>query len=283
MVLTGQAIATGGLISTTPPHTLRIRDASCDLTVGTIIDPQGKTVSDYVMPPQGIVRVVSEETLKIDPDHVGYVHVKTSLCNRGILTLSIGIVDPGFTGPLGSTLINFGKTAFVIQSGEVFGRLTVHRIANPNPSPTPNVITPSDAKRYAQCYVLDYLSESFLDLAKTTEATAKKVFEEYKSVIVKYVPVFAVGLAVLVFLLNAANVWIPPLIKPNEYAQAIAESARLQKALESAAVTQAALRGEINGLRADVDSLKAAALRQSGIRDSLPAVDAPLKSKPGQR
>src|SRR5439155_21301268 len=114
-----------------------------------------------------------------------------------------------------------------------------------------------------------------------TEATAKKVFEEYKSVIVKYVPVFAIGLAVLVFLLNAATVWIPPLIKPNEYSQAIAESARLQKALETAAVTQPALRGEINGPRADVDSLKAMALRQSAARDSSPT--APVKPDSGGR
>jgi len=259
MVLSGQAIVTGGLISTV--KTLRVRDASCDLTVGAIVDPQGKEVGEYVVPPQGIVRIVSEETLKIDAEHLAYVHVKTSLCNRGILALNIGIVDPGFDGPLGSTLINFGKTPYMLHEGEVFGRLTVHKIIRPNVTPATNLVSRSDAKRLAQSYVLDYLSDSFLNLAKTTEETAKKVFDEYKTVIIKYVPVFAFGLALLVFLLNFSNLWITQAyIKPNEYAQTVVASAQLQKMLESIAAQQDALRAEVSALKIDF------AVRQDAVK-----------------
>ena len=36
-------------------------------------------------------------------------HVKTSLCNEGLLTLNTGIIDPDWNGRVSSFILNFGK------------------------------------------------------------------------------------------------------------------------------------------------------------------------------
>lgn len=83
-----------------------------DIRIGKIITMKGDEVTTYSIPPQGMVVVVSKEKIKMPANIVGYAHVRTSLSSKGIMAINIGIIDPGYSGNLSSTLLNFGKEDF---------------------------------------------------------------------------------------------------------------------------------------------------------------------------
>src|ERR1041385_9038537 len=124
MVLNSRQIIDLGIIPNGEPQNFRA--ISYDLTVGKIIATNGRKRNSLILKPQGIVEVVSREMVKLPKNVVGYAMVKTSLCNEGILPLNIGIVDPGYEGPLSATLLNFGKKPFPLSRGKIFLRLTFH-------------------------------------------------------------------------------------------------------------------------------------------------------------
>ena len=126
MLLNRDQIQAMGLVQN--PTAKSYRPASYDLQVGKIIDKSGKVVDSIEIPPQGMVRVISRERVKLPVDVIGNATVRTGLCDDGILAINIGIIDPGYEGLISSTLINFGRTEFPIKDGEVFLRLTFHQI-----------------------------------------------------------------------------------------------------------------------------------------------------------
>ena len=108
------------------------RAASYDLHIEKLIKPDGAVTDSYSVPPQGIVEVVSRERLNIPDNVVGLAMVKTSLCNYGLLALNIGIIDPGWNGPISSFLINFGRNNRLLTKGEVFLRISCHSLDEPS-------------------------------------------------------------------------------------------------------------------------------------------------------
>jgi deoxycytidine triphosphate deaminase len=138
------------------------RDASYDLAVGTIITSQGDQPDFLWLQPQAIVRVISQETIKVPLDIVGFVTVKTSLCDEGILPLNIGIIDPGYQGLISTTLLNFGKRDFLIEPGKTFLRVTFHQFTQPK-EVSPIVI---DEKTYkiSKIQQAQNFSNSFLNI-----------------------------------------------------------------------------------------------------------------------
>ena len=94
-----------------------------DSTVDTIITDDG--IFDrkiYVLKPRGIVWLVSKEKFTLPNNVTGITTLRTTWTRRGLLTLTVGIVDPGYDGYLSTAVINFGKTAFDIEKGEKFFR-----------------------------------------------------------------------------------------------------------------------------------------------------------------
>lgn len=184
----------------------RYRPASYDLTVESIITSEGKVVEDYALEPQGLVKVISAELVDLPPEITGYVHVKTSLCNEGVLALNIGIVDPCFSGPLQSTLVNFGKITHRIKKGSVFGRITFHE--QMTPTKHEKVVRSMDEVREeAQRDVDRYLGPDFLNFSKTVKAAAKEATSEYRNVLLWFAPVLALLLAAFTLFLNFGNMW----------------------------------------------------------------------------
>jgi len=119
-MLSGEEIQTLRLIDGAHPNNYRA--TSYDLRAGKIIAPGGKIVDSYNVPPQGIVEIISQESLTL-PDHVsGFATVKTGLSTNGLLALNIGIIDPLYRGKLSSFLVNFSKVDFLIENGDVFLR-----------------------------------------------------------------------------------------------------------------------------------------------------------------
>ena len=177
MVLNGATITERGLVL--GGVTSSLRDASYDLTIKDLVTSEGKIVDEYLLPAQGIVKVISAEEVRMPQDVVGYVLVKTGLCNEGVLALNIGIVDPGFEGPLQSALINFGKTDIRLHAGDVFSRISFHALNAPG-STRPAAVSRDSVQRSVKQQIDRFLPATFLDIPKTAEKAAEKMFADYK-------------------------------------------------------------------------------------------------------
>ena len=55
--------------------------------------------------------------MKLPHEITGHALLKNELYRKGVLAINIGVIDPGFEGPLSSILINFGREDFVVKRG----------------------------------------------------------------------------------------------------------------------------------------------------------------------
>jgi dUTPase len=218
MVLGEQSIRSRNIIRGSRPG--NFRGGSYDLVVRDVIAPNGEVMSEFMLPPQGVVKVISAEIVDIPPDVIGYVLVKTSLCNEGVLALNIGIVDPGFCGPLQSTLLNFGKSNVRIEAGDVFSRISFHSLDRPTTISPPGHLTHTSVRKVVREDSDRYLASTFLDIEKTSEKAAEKAFGNFKASMFKLVPVVAFTVALATFALNFGNMWaIYSYFKPQDIAK----------------------------------------------------------------
>lgn len=206
MVLSGASISERGLVVGEVKSSLR--DGSYDLTIKDFVTAEGKIVDEFLLPAQGIVKVISAELVKVPLDIIGYVLVKTKLCNEGVLALNIGIVDPGFEGPLQSALINFGKTDIRLHAGDVFSRISFHSLDKPSLGPSSAPLSRESVRREVKLQMDRFLPSTFLDIPKTAEKAAEKMLDGYKSTMLKWLPGIAFVIAAMTFLLNFGNMWI---------------------------------------------------------------------------
>lgn len=99
------------------------RDSTYDSRVGKIIDRKGVFEgTTYKLKPRGIVWLVSDERYHLPSTITGITTLRTSWTKVGILTLTVGIVDPGYEGPLSTAVINFSGQTFSINQGDNFFR-----------------------------------------------------------------------------------------------------------------------------------------------------------------
>lgn len=71
-----------------------------------------------------MVQVVSAEVFELPADVTGHVTYKTSLTREGIWALTVGIIDPGWKGPVSTTLLNFSRQDHAITPGDTFLRVS---------------------------------------------------------------------------------------------------------------------------------------------------------------
>jgi deoxycytidine triphosphate deaminase len=191
MLLSGEQICARGLISDASSE--RYRASSYDLSVGDIVPapestpgqsgPNGFGVitgREYLLPPQGMVRVISRESVRLDEQVTGYALLKNALCSAGVLAINIGIIDPGYEGPVSSTLINFGKTAFVLAPGMPFLRLSFHDCPQSPKARESRHWTRPEYMEHTREQVLTRCGFKFLNLEETAKAAGKKAFGDYK-------------------------------------------------------------------------------------------------------
>jgi deoxycytidine triphosphate deaminase len=102
------------------------RGTSFDLSIGTIYDHEGKLVAgDFKLDPGQMVQVVSAEIFNLPETVTGHVTYKTTLTKQGIWALTIGIVDPGWNGPVTTSLLNFSKVPYLLKGGDAFLRVSL--------------------------------------------------------------------------------------------------------------------------------------------------------------
>lgn len=126
MVLTSEEIENLNLVENA--QSAGKRATTYDATVGDIIN-NGKTINDgsYVLPPRGMAWVVSNERFKIPPNVTGLATLRTTWTHKGILALNVGIIDPGWNGPLATALVNFSDTNFEFNKQDAFMRVIFMR------------------------------------------------------------------------------------------------------------------------------------------------------------
>jgi deoxycytidine triphosphate deaminase len=182
-------------------------NAVYDVRIGKIITMKGDEVDTYKIPPQGMAVVISQEQLAIPANIVGYAHVRTSLSSKGIMAINIGIIDPGYCGNLSSTLLNFGKEEFSIQSGERFLRTTFHEL---NSVAIDKLATSKNAI-YEQYVVtkkveaLKYMDEKFMSFDKEVKLAINKSWEsiiKYAGGVSATVALVALTITLSIFLIN---------------------------------------------------------------------------------
>lgn len=104
----------------------QVQGSSFDLTIGCIFDHEGKQVDGlFTIKPGHMVQVVSAEVLNLSDRHTGHVTYKTTMTRQGIWALTVGIVDPGWNGPVATTLLNFSRVDHTVTSGDAFLRVSI--------------------------------------------------------------------------------------------------------------------------------------------------------------
>jgi deoxycytidine triphosphate deaminase len=157
------------------------RAASYDLRIGKIlaIKPEGRSepieTDSYWVPAQGMVEVISIETIKVPPDVAGYASVKTGLSRQGLLALNTGILDPGYEGPLSATIVNFGKADSLLSHGDTFLRLTFHEY-DPPAEVKDVKEAPEEFLRKRKIEVAQNFSALFLNLNRHIEESVRSAF-----------------------------------------------------------------------------------------------------------
>jgi dCTP deaminase len=73
--------------------------------------------------------LATNETIKLSPNLLGVLHLKSSLVREGLYA-SLALIDPGFQGQLTVSLLNAGKDAVRIGCGEPFLQLTLIRLSS---------------------------------------------------------------------------------------------------------------------------------------------------------
>jgi deoxycytidine triphosphate deaminase len=191
-----------------------IKGTSYDVRVGMIIwrDESEVLESDsrFLLKPQGVAEVVSLERLTLPTNVVGFASVKTALCDEGIMALNIGLVDPGYGGPLSTTLVNFSNRPYNIQQGDVMLRLTFFRCET---STARNQLTDEQYLKTKRQKILNF-SDTFLNLKPAIEKIASDVFWRYAGIAGFLLALFAILVSsTLTFL--SRNVWSPVDIKAS--------------------------------------------------------------------
>jgi deoxycytidine triphosphate deaminase len=271
MMLNRDQITSMGLILSGDSGSLK--DAGYDLRVGALIGKvaDGKSqrsADELYVEPQGIALAVSKEVVKLPPNICAHASVKTSLCRQGVLAINIGIIDPGWEGPISSVMLNFGKESYRLKNGEPFLRLTFHTLDVPA---NPSLTEPQDRAIY-EAQVRQKLDErlagTFMDFEKAAEKGSQKFAQDVKAALIRWVPIAALALALLTFFLNWGVLSIASRAMPYDMvqlrAQALtqaiqkqtddlrAENQSMQKRLEA---ENQSLQKRLNDLKAEVDRL----------------------------
>lgn len=114
MLIVEDEIASLGLVS--PSNHVELKNSTCDLTIGKIIPTgdvdhklAGESLQEFWLEPSHMVFVVSLQRVSLPRNVTGLATLVTTLTKEGILCLNTGIVDPGYDGHLGATLVNFSS------------------------------------------------------------------------------------------------------------------------------------------------------------------------------
>ena len=201
-----------------------IRSASYDLQVGQILTSDGKTHQSHILKKQGLIKVISLERVELPSNICGTVLIKTSLSDRGVLALNIGIIDPSYKGKISSYLVNFSDDNQPINFGDQFLRVTFVKIDGKSEFDRPFEISDENYWSRNQHSMVTGFSDTFLNYEKIMKDFVDESLGRYRNSFLAYVSTGAFVLALLVLFLNFGNVifarrWLDPQTSLKEIAK----------------------------------------------------------------
>jgi deoxycytidine triphosphate deaminase len=191
-LLTGKDIEAYGIVQN--PQEKGWRATSYDSTVGTIIGPDGVVDGkSFKLHPRSIAWVISNEQFTIPANVTGITTLKTGWTKKGLLTLTVGIVDPNYSGPLSTAVVNFSKTDFEIDKGMPFFRTAFFQHEKVEWPVSGNAVDAYERDVREQS---NKFSENFLNIDSLAHEIAPKIFAAPRSVF--YLGVVAILVSVAV-------------------------------------------------------------------------------------
>jgi deoxycytidine triphosphate deaminase len=260
-VLTRQTIQQLGIIDS--PDPAQYRSIGYDLTVGSMYVPEDdaanagpRIVEEYQIPPHGIVQIFSRETVDIPANICGYAMPKTGLCEKGILVLNTGILDPLYRGPLSGTAINFRKTPFPIKRGDVFLRLVFEETSKLDASraDAPRPITAESIRLYRseRMVLAQEYGSTFLNLRSMIQSISQTVTEglllKERNTLLSIIAVAALVFALLQF--------ISPLIGKYFFSEETVAAKVLHDMKTQHSLDNAALKAQVDAQRLQIEDLR---------------------------
>lgn len=176
----------------------KARGSSFDLTIGLIFDHEGKRVYEpFALKPGRMIQVISAEIFDLPNNVTGHVTYKTDLTKKGIWALTVGIVDPGWRGPISTTLLNFSRVDYCVVPGEAFLRVSMfeHEAVSHNKLPASIPVSQywNDVEKVAKVQ----FSPSFLNSDEIAKKAGDKVLNRIRKEALVWVTVIALFFAVL--------------------------------------------------------------------------------------
>lgn len=209
MLMTDNEIKSAGLVKYGADG--RFNATSYDLGIGEIIDSTGSRHSEvgYAIKPQEIVWLVSRENVTLPANITAHANIRTSLCNRGLLALNFGIVDPGWSGPLATAIVNFSKREYFLRIEEKFLRLSFFCHNTPSREIKPNVI---DRREYIHERIgiakTDF-GTTFLNIDELSENVAERILNKKKEHWIIYGAVVSIFFGIFVIFISIATYVMP--------------------------------------------------------------------------
>jgi hypothetical protein len=183
--------------------------SSFDLTIGSIFDNEGKKVDGpFTIKPGHMVQVVSSEVFNLSDRVTGHATYKTTLTKKGIWALTVGIVDPGWDGPVATTLLNFSRVDHAIAEGDAFLRVSLFE-HDPVPSNRLRKAPPLEAYlKDIQKTAASNFPTTFLDTEKIAEAAGKNVLERVRKEALVWVACIALLFTVIQLAAPFVSRWL---------------------------------------------------------------------------
>lgn len=209
MLMTDTEIKSAGLVKYGTDG--RFNATSYDLGIGEIIDPTGCRHSEggYAIKPQEIVWLVSRENVTLPANITAHANIRTSLCNKGLLALNFGIVDPGWSGPLATAIVNFSKREYFLQIEEKFLRLSFFCHNAPGREIKPNVV---DRRKYINERIgiakTDF-GTTFLNVNELSEKVAERILNKKKEHWIVYGAAISIFFGIFVIFISIATYVMP--------------------------------------------------------------------------
>lgn len=177
----------------------RPRGSSFDLTVGSIFDHNGvKAQGPFRLKPGHMVQIVSAEVFNLPPTITGHVTYKTQLTRIGIWALTVGIVDPGWKGPVSTTLLNFSSVEHPIAQGDSFLRVSFFDHAIVSSSHLPTSCLPEDLYlQDIQKTAMTRFPETFLNQEAIVLQAGNRVLDRIRSEGIVWIAAIAVIFTVI--------------------------------------------------------------------------------------
>lgn len=224
MILNKEEIEASGIVVDLVDASLR--STTYDATIGKFI-LEGEVIDKpyHMLEKRGVIWVTSAEKFNFDNKHTGLATLKTTWTHKGLLALNVGIIDPGWNGPLATALVNFSGKKIRINKGDPFFRVAIMQHHE--------VQCPTITKNMAQ-YVEDISERSrlftptFLDTQSLVGEVSQKIFR---------LPGWAIGIGFAAIILTMIAIFAPVALSvysdhKSETAQFYAIEKRLEK-LES--------------------------------------------------